>query len=276
MSAIYPIYINYPIVPKPRFGGVLPRHEALYELINAGRRQYEQHLTAWSADHADKLASIAWEQDHFLPGEPAWDNPWFSSLDAISLYGIVATSKPKRYFEIGSGFSTKFARRAATDAGYGLEVVSVDPLPRDEIDELCDRVVRQPLENADLRLFDELEAGDILFVDSSHYVFQNSDANIVFLEVMPKLRAGVLVHFHDIFLPEDYPASWSARFYNEQYMLAATLLGQQSAYEIVFPAYFISQDVALAQLAQPLVDRIGSKAAQSLQPSGGSFWIRKK
>lgn len=275
MSALYPIYVNYPITPKPRFGGNKAAHGPLYNIIAGNRSRYEADLRAF-ARYAGQLATISYEQDAADPSQPSWNNDWFSGLDALALYGIVANRRPKRYYEIGSGNSTMFARRAASDHGLDAEIVSIDPFPRAEIDEICDRIVRKPLEDTDLSLFEELEAGDVLFVDSSHYVFQNSDANIVFLEIMPRLKSGVLVHFHDIFLPDDYPASWSRRYYNEQYMLAAYLLAQKPghpAYEVEFPSHYVSQDPTLAALAQTVLGAIGP---QGVPCQGGSFWLSKR
>lgn len=273
MSSLYPIYVNYPIVPKPRFGGGLPRHTALYDAINGNRSSYAEQLRSFVKLRGE-FASIGLDQDASNPEQPSWRNEWFSGLDAISLYGLLATTHPVRYYEIGSGYSTKFAKRAAVDHGLRTSIVSIDPFPRDEIDELCDDVIRKPLENTDIRLFEELEAGDILFVDSSHYVFQNSDANIVFLEIMPRLKPGVRIHFHDIFLPDDYPASWSHRFYNEQYMLAAYLLAQGAnpAYRVTFPSYFISHDAELMSILQPLEEEF---RPGGITMSGGSFWLSK-
>ena len=275
MSALYPIYVNYPITPKPRFGGEQPPHGPLHAIIAGNRSRYETELRAF-ARYAAQLAAIPYDRDAADPTQPSWNNEWFSGLDALALYGLVSERRPNRYYEIGSGNSTMFAKRAAADHGLTTEIVSIDPFPREEIDAICSRVVRKPLEETDLSLFEELEAGDVLFVDSSHYVFQNSDANIVFLEVLPRLKAGVSIHFHDIFLPEDYPASWAYRFYNEQYMLAAGLLAQrpeEPAYEVAFPSHYVSRDAALSGLAQTVLGAIGPQGVSS---QGGSFWLTKR
>ena len=94
------------------------------------------------------------------------------------------------------------------------------------MDAVCDTVIRQPLETLDTAgIIENLQAGDILFVDGSHRCFTNSDVTVVFLEILPRLQPGVLVHFHDILLPYDYPPAWSRRYYSEQYLLACWLLG---------------------------------------------------
>src|SRR5262245_52540208 len=106
---------------------------------------------------------------------------------------------------IGSGHSTKFARRAVVDYGLPTQITSIDPHPRAEIDALCHRTIRKPLEETDLNVFDELEPGDVVFFDGSHQYFMNSDVTVFFLDVPPRLKPGTLVQVHDNTLPYDYP-----------------------------------------------------------------------
>src|SRR5262249_38555527 len=120
-------------------------------------------------------------------------------------------------------------------------------------------------------LFDELNAGDFLFIDSSHRTFKNSDVTVVFLEILPRLKPGVLVHFHDIFLPNDYPEEWETRYYYEQYILAASLLAKGSRLDTVFPSLFILQHPRLSTQLHDIWEAIGAKGISS---SGGSFWLR--
>jgi hypothetical protein len=182
----------------------------------------------------------------------------------------VAAGRPALYVEVGSGNSTKFVRRAIRDHGLATRVVSIDPQPRAEVDGLCDEIIRTPLEDADLSVFGRLEAGDVLFVDNSHRCLQNSDVTVVFLEVLPELRPGVLVGWHDIFLPDDYPAWWSDRYYSEQYLLATWLLGGAGRAEIVFPAWYVAQhtDLSAARLAA-LWSELGLE-----ERHGNAFFVR--
>ena len=117
----------------------------------------------------------------------------------------------------GSGDAAKFARRAIQDHGLPTYLTSIDPQPRASIDRSCDRVVRSPLEEVDQQ-FAELQAGDFLFIDSSHRTFTNSDVTILFMNLLPRLRDGVVVHLHDIFWPFDYPPEWNDRYSSEQYL----------------------------------------------------------
>jgi len=263
------ILLDYPVAPSPRWGHGKPPHAGLYEIINRERERYRRRLQQ-IVELSGWLAAIPLDPDEQHPEHPAWRNPWFSGLDLAALYMFVATTKPRRYVEIGSGWTTKIARRAATDHQVALHITSIDPNPRAEIDPLCDRIVRAPVETADKRLFAELGEGDILLIDNSHRVFTNSDCVVMFLEVLPALAAGVLVHVHDIFLPYDYPPEWNDRYYSEQYLLAAFLLAQGPHLQIELPNMFVSLDRDLAQA----VAALWSDPLSGVQRHGGSFWLR--
>jgi len=201
-------------------------------------------------------------------------------MDAVALYGLLCEFRPRRLVEIGSGHSTRFARRAIKDHSMATKITSIDPAPRAEINELCDECIRTSLEDADLHVFDELEAGDFLFIDSSHRAFPNSDVTVAFMDLLPRIPAGVVVHIHDVFWPRDYPPDWSERYYSEQYVLGAYLLGDAgSRIEILLPNGFISQDAELATLCAPLLEIPGVRweGDPTWWPFGiaaGSFWLR--
>ncbi len=151
-----------------------------------------------------------------------------------------------------------------------LRITSIDPEPRAEIDQLCDLVVRKAAEDVAPEVAGQLEAGDILFVDSSHRAFTNSDCVIFFLEILPELKPGVLVHIHDVFLPYDYPPEWNDRFYSEQYLLAAWLLAEGARFDVELPNMFVSQDNDLRRELTPL----WTGQLAGVQQHGGSFWLR--
>jgi hypothetical protein len=274
----YPVILKYAIRPEPRYGDGKPPHPGLHALFARHDPAYLATLTALAA-FTEPLTRVAETVDAAAPGEPHWRNIFFSALDAIVLYGLLASRRPARYVEVGSGNSTKFARRAVRDLGLQTEIVSLDPQPRADIDLLCDRVIRQPLEAIDPAVFDELAAGDILFLDSSHVVFQNSDVTVFFLEVLPRVKAGVIVHIHDIFLPFDYPRLWADRHYSEQYLLAAYLLGSANRVQMLLPLAHISQDPQLAAAVHGLWEhpRFQRAFVDYSQLTGGyvgtSFWL---
>ena len=183
--------------------------------------------------------------------EPFWNNTWFPTLDAMSLYGLLARFEPRHYVEVGSGNSTKFARRAVRDRGLRTRIISIDPAPRAEIDRLCDEIHRVPAEDLGARLVEWLSGDDLLFVDSSYRSFINTDVTVFFLEVLPYLPKGCIWGLHDIFLPWDYPPEWTDRFYNEQYLLATYLLGRGGRDEILLANAYVSQCPALLNLLEP-------------------------
>ncbi len=264
MMGSRPIVVDYHGQPRPRWDGA--GHPELARIIGDRRADYAARIREFGRFRG-AIENIALG-DPGNPLEPTWTNDYFNGIDAVALYGTLATLRPRRYFEIGSGFSTKLARRAVRDQGLPTKMLSIDPFPRSQIDELCDVVVRRALEDVDATVFDELEAGDILFFDGSHHTFMSSDGVVLFLEVMPRLRSGVLVHIHDIFLPYDYPATWADRYYTEQYMLAMGLMSPGCRWEIVFPSQFVMRDAELAGL---LHTEIGPRAEAG---AAASFWLR--
>lgn len=264
----YYVNLDYPptVKNRPRYGHGRPSHAGLEELIRAHESSYARTLETIGR-YAEELARIGVSSSD--PRQPAWVNGMISGLDGASLYAFMRDREPSLYLEIGSGNSTKFVARARRDGDLATRIVSIDPHPRAEIDSLCDEVVRKPLEAADLEAFSALRAGDILFFDGSHRVFMNSDVAVFFLEVLPSLPSGVLVGIHDIYLPDDYPDDIADRFYSEQYMLAAWLLGGAEA-EIVLPAWRVSIDPKLGRALDGLWSRPG---LAPVDRHGVGFWF---
>jgi len=261
--------VDYPYRAEIRYGAGRPPHPELAALIGAGRDRYEAFLASLEPLMQD-FAKVPLGGTYADP-TPFWLNAWFPPLDAMALTGLLRTHDPVRFLEIGSGVSTKFARRAVELYGLRTRLTSIDPQPRNDIDALCDAVIRQPLERCDLSLFEALEPGDVCFLDSSHRSFQGSDVTVFFLEILPRLKPGVIVHIHDIYLPDDYIAGHVKRLWNEQYLLATALLFGPARFEILFPCWFVGCDPALRAQAQALL--AGGPLA-SLEPYGASFWMR--
>jgi hypothetical protein len=207
------------------------------------------------------------------PGQasvPFWSNGFLPPGDAIALCGLLVKHNPVIYMEIGSGNSTKFARRVISHFKLRTKIISIDPAPRAEIDSLCDEVVRAPLQMVPVGIFQKLCKDNFLFIDGSHQCLPNSDVTYMFTEVLPNIKPGVILHFHDIFWPFDYPGEWIDRAYNEQYMLGVLLLFG-SCYEILYAAHYAGHDSELrsefeAVLRPYLPDRCTC--------GGGSFWLR--
>jgi hypothetical protein len=269
-----PVQLDYPINPKGRWGHGVPLHQGIAARLADGCARYTETLKRL-ATHQSALYDVSLVEASPTANMPSWINRFMEGLDAVALSCFLLDRKPSRYVEIGSGNSTKFARHAVEQAKLATSITSIDPQPRSEIDTLCDRVIRTKLEDTDLGLFEELRAGDLLFYDGSHRVFTNSDVTVFFLEVLPHLPGGVLVHIHDIFLPSDYPPEWNARLYSEQYLLAAMLLSKETSFEVVLPVNFIQTDPQLSQAAFRAFAPLREKNP-NMPWHGTSFWIETK
>jgi Methyltransferase domain len=263
-----PIVVDYAGQPRPRWGYGRASHPGLEAVIAAGRPRFESALRDFSRFRAAMEAV----PDLAEPGttEASWCNTYLSGFDAAILYGMIATKRPRRYLEVGSGNSTRLVARAKRDQGLETRILSIDPSPRTTVDSLCDEIMRLPMEDVDLTTFDQLERGDVLFFDGSHYAFMNSDVVTLFLDVLPRLKPGVMVHIHDIFLPFDYPPEWAVRYYTEQYLLAMALLARWSVLDVVFPCQFVARDPSLWALAQSL---LGPRAEGG---TASSFWLETR
>ena len=257
------VFLDYPVTSRVRHGWGRPPEPRLEALLAVHRETYRQVVGEIAANQEAILAIPRTGRGNAAQ----WDNIWFSGLDAAALYGLVRSRRPERYMEIGSGQSTLFARRAIDDGGLPTRILSVDPQPRAEIDEMCDQIVRAPLQDKVDWVLANVGPGDILFIDGSHRLLPNSDVTVAFTELLPALPDGVLVHIHDIFLPDDYPPDWSERLYSEQYALAAMLLAGTTRYQPLFPVHYIQTDPDLASMLRWVP---GGPDGPHL---GGSFWL---
>jgi hypothetical protein len=260
-----PLEYPYAATPRPRWGHGRPPHARLEAFLAAHEARYREAIAGIAA-HRAELGAIA--PDFRAPDEPYWRNSWLPPLDAAALYSFVRSRAPGRYVEVGSGVSTTFAARARADGATGTRIVSIDPQPRAEVADLCDEVVPAALQDADLGMFAELVAGDVLFVDGSHQVLMNSDAVAFVLDLLPDLPAGVLVGIHDVYLPDDYPPEWSSRHYGEQYLLAAYLLGGGAT--PVLAAHYVT---GRGDLLGPLDELWDEPRLLGVERWGNAFWL---
>lgn len=174
------------------------------------------------------------EQEFYL------NNKSFTSGDAEYWYQIVRTIKPKRIIEIGSGNSTLMAVKAiyanhCDDVNYECEHICIEPYEMPWLEGLNVTLIREKVESVDVSFFSKLQSGDILFIDSSHMIRPHGDVLFEYLEVLPLLSKGVIVHVHDIFTPKNYLKEWlvdEVWFWNEQYLLEA-FLTHNSSWKII-------------------------------------------
>jgi Methyltransferase domain len=224
-----------------------------------------------------------------------YHNGYFESCDAEVAYGMVRHWKPRRIIEIGSGYSTRVMAQALRanlqQDGVAGELITVDPyperLPENGLRDMV-TVVAEPVQRLDIGLFEVLRGDDILFIDSSHVVSVGSDVVREYLQILPRLNPGVLVHVHDIFLPADYPRHavlenlW---FWSEQYLLQA-FLAFNPEFEVLWSASAIQLsrarllDACFPNWANSYADMPPAKRRFIPTPDGkrvwsSSFWMRR-
>ena len=186
----------------------------------------------WNADEqlaiAQKVGNYVEElrnvpQD-YQPGklEYCWNNPMWNNADALVQYGLLRHFKPKSVVEIGCGWSSLLMQRALAKNQKLCRVTQIEPYPNTALFELFPKDWQHhqvPLQRASFEIFESLQAGDFCFYDGSHCVKVASDVNWFFFEVLPRLASGVIIHIHDIFLPDNYPDMWifeRGQTWNEQ------------------------------------------------------------
>ncbi|MGE3104032.1 MAG: class I SAM-dependent methyltransferase [Lysobacterales bacterium] len=202
------------------------------------------------------------------------DNSQFGWLDARALFVLLRAWRPRRVIEVGSGYSSLLmADVNQRFLGGEVDITCIEPYPRPFLRNRLPgiaRVIEHKVQDLPLDRFAELDAGDILFIDSSHVAKTGSDCNHLYFEVLPRLRPGVLVHIHDIFFPHDYPKDWvlgENRSWNEQYLVRALLM-YSSAFRVRFGcSYAFHRFPAEVQAALAYPD--GRAFA------GGSLWIER-
>ena len=187
-----------------------------------------------------KLNEKKYEIEEFYLG-----NGSFESGDAEFIYQFIRFFKPKNVIEIGSGNSTKIAnkalRRNKSENKKDYSHICIEPYEMAWLETLDVTVIRNTLENCEIEIFDKLEANDLLFIDSSHIIRPQGDVLKEYLEIIPRLKSGVIIHVHDIFTPRDYLDEWikeNVWFWNEQYLLEC-LLSNTQRYEILAALNFL-------------------------------------
>ena len=252
-------------IPYRHAAGVRPpqAYPALARRFEAARATFLGGLDV-IAEHRTTLLAFSGGK----PPAPRWAQDWFPGLDAAFAYALVRERRPGRIVEIGSGHSTRFMARAVADGKLATQITCIDPDPRATLDGLAVTWHRHRLEETECAL-DTLAAGDVLFVDSSHILMPGTDVDHVLARILPVLPAGTLVHFHDIFLPDPYPAEWAWRGYNEQNAVAGLLAG--SGFDLVWGSAWIRHNMG-AEIAARGLDAIP-------MPAGAlpaSLWLVKR
>lgn len=196
-----------------------------------------------------------------------WNGGYFGPLDTAAAFAIAFSRCPGRIVEVGSGSSTHTLHAARAASGAPVEINCIDPAPRSDIAALGVDWNEAVLTEAHVPHFAELARGDIAFFDSSHVLFEGTDVDIIQNRILPVLRPGVVVHIHDIFLPDPYPTGWAHRAYTEQLGFGGWLCG--GAYRIVFSSHYaVTRMQAETEATLAMLPPHGP-------PGGGSLWLER-
>ncbi len=238
--------LDYPAF-EPLFHAAEPQFREVLRLIEA------------AADALQRIGGAA--------PAPRWEQDWFPRLDAAAAYALVQKTRPARILEVGSGHSTRFLARAVADAGLASEITCIDPAPRAAIAALP--VTHHPatLAEADPALLTGLGPGDVLFIDSSHVAMPGSDVDRLLLDWLPRMPQGLLVHLHDILLPDAYPAAWTWRGYNEQLLVGCLLLG--AGFRLRFASHYVATRMAADWQKGVIAELPAARGRSGDQPLAG-------
>jgi predicted O-methyltransferase YrrM len=242
------------------------KEESQLELLENFERNFKREYDGF---RENKSAEV---QGFFL------NNKGFLRVDAEILYSFVRYFKPKRIVEIGSGFSTYVTAQAVEmnkgeDVGYECDFTAIEPYPRNFMKRGIpglSRLVESKIQDVPWMEFTKLQKGDILFIDSTHVLKIGSDVQYEYLEIIPRLNPGVIIHVHDIFLPQDYPREWVMYkhwFFTEQYLLQA-FLAFNGSFEVLWASNYMR-----INHPEALKKAFRSYEAVSLPPS--SLWMKR-
>jgi hypothetical protein len=245
--------------------------------ININEESQINLLSVFSSKFKEEYESFP-RSETSIPFQYYVNNSAFSSVDGEIYYCMIRHFKPKKIFEIGAGYSTYLAAHAILknkeeDNAYECELVAIDPYPNDVLKNGfpgLSKLIPKRVQDIPLSEFKKLLENDILFIDSTHVLKIGSDVQYEYLEILPRLNKGVIVHVHDIFLPSEYPKEWVLKkyiFWNEQYLLQAFLTFNDS-FEVLWAGSYM-------HLKHPdkLEEAFSSYKRDESWP--GSFWMRK-
>jgi predicted O-methyltransferase YrrM len=235
--------------------------------------RFEQQVASLQKlKYTEELAQFVKEGDP-MGDQFYMNNPSFGPGDSELYYLILRNIKPKRVIEIGSGFSTLVCLAATAKnrgEGHETDITCIEPYEMSWLEKRKEiRLIRQSVEKTDIEIFKSLQENDILFIDSSHIIRPENDVLFEYLELLPELNKGVIIHIHDIFSPRHYRKEWlqkEFRFWNEQYLLEAFLY-YNGSYEIMYSLNYLKND------AFEETKKILPHIVKEDEPA--SFWLKK-
>ena len=208
------------------------------------------------------------------------NNNDFFSIDGLILYCMIRYFKPNKIIEVGSGYSTLLAAQALEknqlESGKASELIAIEPYPNEILQKGfpgLSRLIKMKVQDVPLSEFEKLGKNDILFIDSSHVLSIGNDVQYEYLEILPRLNPGVLIHIHDIFFPNEYPKKWTLErhhFWTEQYILQA-FLAFNKKFEVIWASNYM-----LAKHPDKFEDAFNYRIIEGSPYHIASFWMRRK
>jgi len=290
-NEIFPLWERHGFHVTPvHFYQPIPETQSLSEALWAGPRELvginmnddlqldllRKHFPRFRNEYEQFSTKPDGEQSRFY-----LNNRLFDGADALVAYCMVRQFQPRLIIEVGSGFSSLVLGEAAAKNGTSA-LICIEPFPRDFVRNGFPglrSLIEKKVQDIDLEFFSQLESSDILFIDSSHTVKIGGDVNYLFLEILPRLKPGVIVHVHDIFLPFEYRRDWvmdEFRFWSEQYLLQAFLTFNSEFEVLMANRYLAHKYPEDLKAAFPNLENLKAALPNSVRWGGGSFWMRRR
>lgn len=275
VTATYPIGHYYSAIVDPRtvYSYLKKELAATIPDISGISISIDEMDEFWNRS-SDVIRSTAFPEQKRDTHRFFYDNNIFPYGDAIGLRAMIADLHPKTIVEIGSGFSSACMLDSVDEFGFDTKFIFIDPYA-DRLKNLLRHedysrvvVIEKPVQDTDISVFKSLRRGDILFIDSTHVLKTGSDVHYELFHILPELSLGVLVHFHDIQFPFEYPSKWVLEdnySWNEIYALRAFLM-YNNHFRIVFWGNCY---------ARHRLHIVEDTCPTFLKNPGGSLWIEK-
>ena len=272
-------YLRHSVLPRSAdvYDQYVPSRRMQVHGLELNEKEQVARLEKWRAPayqqlyerlRGDEKINCPFNGTSYL-GSTCLHNGWYPTPDAEIYASMIYDFRPDKIVEVGSGFSTLIARSALQYTKLKASVTVIDPAPRTDVEQAADRVIYERVEDTRLDQF-ALTGRSLLFIDSSHITRARGDVPYLYCEVLPQLPAGTVVHFHDIFIPYDYPTCYDHLCWTEQYVLQA-MLGNTTRYHTLFATQYMTRH-RTAQMQQTFGPQVG---ADNLF-FGASYWVQIK
>lgn len=262
--------------PFPNMDELAKRAEKVYGLPTTplgGIELRSNEQEALLAEFAAFRDNASMDREHNPSARYFWPNPSFPFQDAFILHAMIRKFRPRRLIEVGCGYSSCAILDTFDDQKLAAEITFIEPYPDVLLklvrpaDHLNFKLKQNFIQDVPLEEFAALEANDILFIDTSHASKPGGDVNHIFFEILPVLKPGVIIHFHDIWYPFEYPIEWlkGGTFWTEAYLLRAFLMFNPAFKILCFNSY----------LNKCLTERVSAEFPLFIKHPGASLWLQR-